>query len=122
MFHQDGKMRLAHRVAFAALVGEIGERDIDHRCRVRSCVNPDHLQAVTTKQNSENRDAMPDSRSGLRGVRWRPDRGFWFVRVTHHGKSYYGGSSRNLAEAERAAIDLRNRLYTNNLLDQKAAS
>lgn len=122
MFHLDGRMRLAHRVAYAALAGPIGDLDIDHKCRMRGCVNPAHLQAVTTKENGENRDAIAGSISGVRGVRWRPDRGFWFVRVTHNGKTYYGGSSRDLAEAERAAIALRNRLFTNNILDWEEAS
>lgn len=32
---------------------------IDHLCRVRECCNPDHLQVVTTRENS---------RRGLRGM------------------------------------------------------
>jgi len=42
----------AHRVAYVALVGEVGEGlDLDHLCRVRHCVNPEHLEPVTRKEN-----------------------------------------------------------------------
>lgn len=43
----------AHRVAWRLYRGPIPEgMYIDHMCRVRSCVNPDHLRVVTPKQNS----------------------------------------------------------------------
>lgn len=47
-----GKDRRAHRVAYELLVGPIPEgMTIDHLCRVRHCVNPSHLEAVTMKVN-----------------------------------------------------------------------
>lgn len=52
----DGKSRKAHRVAYELFVGPIPEGlDIDHvwdrGCRVKHCVNPDHLEPVTTGEN-----------------------------------------------------------------------
>ena len=42
----------AHRAMYALLVGPIGSSlTIDHLCRVRHCVNPDHLEAVTLEVN-----------------------------------------------------------------------
>ena len=42
----------AHRVAYTLLKGEIPEgKEIDHLCRVKKCVNPDHLEAVTHAEN-----------------------------------------------------------------------
>lgn len=50
----NGGMALAHRVMYLATYGSISEGLIlDHLCRVRSCVNPKHLEAVTYKQNSQ---------------------------------------------------------------------
>lgn len=38
----------AHRVAYEALVGPIPDGlELDHLCRNRSCVRPDHLEPVT---------------------------------------------------------------------------
>lgn len=43
---------MVHRLAYEAWRGPIPEGlQIDHLCRVRNCVNPDHLEAVTPRQN-----------------------------------------------------------------------
>jgi hypothetical protein len=47
-----GKQELAHRVAYRLFTGPIPEGlELDHLCRVRCCVNPAHLEAVTRKIN-----------------------------------------------------------------------
>lgn len=51
-FQVDGRSVKAHRWAFEILVGPIPfGLHIDHLCRVRSCVNPDHLEPVTVAEN-----------------------------------------------------------------------
>lgn len=48
-----GRMRMAHRYVFENLVGPIPEGlQIDHLCRNRPCVNPAHLEAVTSRVNT----------------------------------------------------------------------
>jgi HNH endonuclease len=47
-----GKMRQASRVAFELVKGEIPDGlEIDHICQNTLCVNPDHLEAVTHREN-----------------------------------------------------------------------
>ena len=47
-----GKNLLAHRVAYEMLVGPIPEGlYLDHLCRVTLCVNPNHLEPVTPREN-----------------------------------------------------------------------
>lgn len=48
----EKKNRLAHRVSYQLHVGPIPEgKQIDHLCRHTLCVNPDHLEPVTPREN-----------------------------------------------------------------------
>lgn len=45
---------LVHRIAYVAYHGSDVPDDLplDHLCRVRNCVNPDHLEPVTVAENN----------------------------------------------------------------------
>lgn len=50
----DGSRRLmaAHRVAYEIFIGQIPEDyQLDHLCRNRACIFPNHLQPVTQQEN-----------------------------------------------------------------------
>lgn len=51
-FGWQGKSDFAHRVAYKVLVGPIlAGLELDHLCRNRACVNVDHLEPVTHREN-----------------------------------------------------------------------
>lgn len=48
-----GKTTYAHRLFFERVYGPIPKgMDIDHLCRNRACVNPDHMEVVTRQENA----------------------------------------------------------------------
>lgn len=56
--HFQGKRTGAHRIVYELLVGPITDGlQIDHLCRIRNCVNPDHLEPVEFKVNQERKKA-----------------------------------------------------------------
>lgn len=55
-----GKITLAHVASYREWVGPVPSGlQLDHLCRQRSCINPDHLEPVTQAENA---------RRGLSGV------------------------------------------------------
>lgn len=47
-----GRMVSAHILAYERAIGTVPEGlELDHLCRVRLCVNPDHLEPVTHAEN-----------------------------------------------------------------------
>lgn len=49
---RNGMHIYAHRLAYIEAKGYIPEGlTIDHLCRVRNCINPEHLEAVTFLEN-----------------------------------------------------------------------
>lgn len=51
-FVAGNRKYLAHRFSYEHFIGPIGAGlVIDHLCRVRECVNPDHIEAVSQKVN-----------------------------------------------------------------------
>lgn len=65
-FWENGRHINAHRWSYRLLVGPIPEGLVlDHLCRVRRCVNPAHLEPVTSGENTRrgNTGALEASRT-----------------------------------------------------------
>jgi hypothetical protein len=59
-----GKIKYAHRLSYELLVGNIPkDKEIDHICRNRLCVNPTHMEVVTHSINMRRNDSLVGIRS-----------------------------------------------------------
>jgi hypothetical protein len=63
------RYKMAHRIAYELVKGPIPEgMEIHHKCRVRACVNPDHLEPLSREDNNRHRGtyiAPPHSPHGI---------------------------------------------------------
>ena len=60
-------LQMAHRVSYLVHVGPVPEgKVLDHICRNPSCINPDHLEAVTHVEN------MRRGKNGVLRNSWHP--------------------------------------------------
>lgn len=112
----------AHRYAYELANGDIpAGLVIDHLCHNTLCVRPDHLAAVTPKQNIEQRiGPNANSTTGILGV-YRARNGKWVARVGHLGRYHHVGTYLTAEDAEAAVIAKRIELFTHNLKDRKGA-
>lgn len=122
-FYTKDKRWPAHRYSLVLEGMDLGDFVVDHMCYNPACVRPDHLQLVTNQANCENRKGPnPNNSTGVRGVfsqgRNKPR---YFVSVMVNRVAHYGGTFDTVAEAEVAAVALRNELMSNNLLDRRPA-
>lgn len=69
-FRGDGETVYAHRYSFELHKGAIPARFvIDHVCRNPGCVNPDHLEAVTNRENTMRGTAPAKARVSIKIAR-----------------------------------------------------
>lgn len=115
-FSVGHSMRRAHRVAWELFRGPIpAEKQIDHICHNRACVNPDHLRVTNGFENQQNRAAAKrNNASGIRGVAWYEPMQKYRARVGTKHLGYFATAH----EAEAAAIAERLRIYTHNTIDR----
>lgn len=79
----------AHRLAWEAVHGPIPDGlVVDHTCKIRACVNVEHLRLITKAENDRQRWAdhggIGDERHcrhGHEGERRRTRRGTWYCRA-----------------------------------------
>lgn len=116
----EGLHVLAHRLSWQLAGKDLPEGAIlDHACRNRMCVNPDHLRVVTQYENMQNLNgAQSRNQTGVLGVTWVPRKRRYRVNVTKHHVPHFGGYFADLNEAAEAAKQLRLSLFTHNDADK----
>lgn len=85
-FKWNGERLRSHRLSYELFSGPIPEGlVIDHLCRKRNCVNPDHLEPVTLEENILRGNGLPARNKRkthcLRGHPFSPDN----VRIAPNG-------------------------------------
>jgi hypothetical protein len=105
-----GARMLAHRVAFAFLYGRwprpccdhVNGNTLDNRaCNLREC---------TVSQNSQNKRAHRNNKSGVKGVSWSKQNQRWTAEVVRDGKAHRK-SFRHLEDAAAWVKQLRVELH-----------
>lgn len=116
--HHSGRW-LAHRFSYLLHKGQIPSGlVIDHMCHTTDCANPDHLRAITQKQNMEHRTgAQTNSTTGVRGVSPTAS-GRFRARIKDSGVELYLGVYDTVEEAERVVIAKRLEIFTHSSYDK----
>ena len=113
-FYAPGVTTAAHRFSWYIANGYTlppSDYDIDHICRNKRCVRPDHLRAVTHRENMRNRGVQSGSKAGARGVSWHAATGKWRATAGLDGKILSFGLHHCWGQAIKAARAAREELY-----------
>lgn len=101
-FDKRYKTKIAHRLSYFYHVRELDKSvHLDHLCRNRLCVNPDHLEEVTNKENC-NRGANCDVRKILALKITHCPKGHEYTEENSNiYKNRYGKPTRSCRECSR---------------------
>lgn len=118
-----GSQPAAHRMVYEMEIGPIPPLMlVDHTCRARLCVRPEHLRVVTDAQNKQNLSTKAGNRSGHRGVSWDQVNQKWRATCFAAGKQHSAGRHDTIEEAAAAALAKRLEVLTHSDPEARAAA
>ncbi|MCC6776684.1 MAG: HNH endonuclease [Hyphomicrobiales bacterium] len=100
----DGRLYVAHRLAWLWMTGAWPEADIDHRNLDKKDNRWSNLRAATRSGNMANTGARADNTSGLKGVTWDKHRNKWLAQIRVNGKNKFLGRFECLEAAHAAYV------------------
>lgn len=98
----DGKLYLAHRLAWLYVYGKWPTSILDHRNRFPSDNRISNLRLATHSQNHGNTPPRADNTSGVKGVSWCKRRSKWQAGIRRNGKRVGLGYFTNIEDAAKA--------------------
>lgn len=108
----NGRIYMAHRLAWLYVHGYTPEHEIDHINGNRSDNRICNLRLATHKQNMENTRLQMNNTSGHRGVTWDRNRQKWIARINHFNEVTYLGRYANIEDAVTAVKNARDCCFT----------
>lgn len=101
----DGKLYVAHRLAWLYLYGNFPMFLIDHINGIRNDNRISNLREATVQENARNKTITTRNKSGFKGVSWEKRRNIWVVRINTGDKYAHIGYFDNIEEAAKAYHD-----------------
>lgn len=105
----DGRLLLAHRVAFIIHTGQFPEGEIDHINGDRQDNSAANLRLVDSRLNKRNAALPSHNTSGCVGVAYRAAKGKWRASICLDGRAKHIGYFESEDEARRARLDFASR-------------
>ncbi len=111
----DGRLYLAHRVAFLMMNGRFPEHEVDHINGDRSDNRWANLREVTRTENSRNHALDARNKSGVYGVCWRETHSKWEAVISAGSKRMRLGMHDDFFEAvcARKSAEVRHQFHDN---------
>lgn len=100
----NGKLYLAHRLAWLYVHGVWPSDEIDHINRDRADNRIENLREATSAENKRNVGKRHDNTSGYVGVTWCKTKQKWKAQIQHDGKTTHLGFYDILEDAIAARI------------------
>jgi len=107
----DGKLYLAHRLAWLYVTGSWPKQTIDHENQNRLDNRWFNLREATHAQNNCNRGARSDNKSGVKGIYWHKKNKKWCATIRADGANKYLGSFDTKEDAHRAYCEAGQRAF-----------
>lgn len=100
----DGKNYQAHILVWIYMTGVYPEPELDHINRIKDDNRFCNLREVTRSVNMRNTENPKTNKSGIKGVRWKPQRKRWIAEVKINGVQVQIGSFKEFDEAACARL------------------
>lgn len=107
----DGRLYVAHRIAWVWVHGSEPPDEIDHINGVRDDNRIANLRAATHRQNSQNRSRRRDNESGFKGVHLHRKSGRWRALIYSNGRNIHLGLFATREKAYAAYVAAARQLF-----------